>query len=118
MIDSILNSVKKTAAGLTEDDDSFDDDIIMFINNAFAKLKQLGVFTTPYVITGAEETWSDCLGERAAKLASVPAYVSLYVKLTFDPNQNGTLQNSLKEELREMEQRFVYECDPNYDEIP
>lgn len=118
MIDSILNSVKKTAAGLTEDDDSFDDDIIIFINSAFAKLKLLGVFATPYTITGAEETWSDCLGDRAAELASVPEYISQYVKLTFDPNQNGTLQNSLKEHLREMEQYFIYNCDPNYDDVP
>lgn len=114
---SILNTVKKTAAGLTADDDSFDDDIIIFINNAFFKLKQLGVFKTPYTITGATETWTDCLGENEAKLSSVPAYISLYVKMTFDPNQNGTLQNSLKEELREMEQRFIYECDPTYDDV-
>lgn len=116
MINSILNSVKKTAAGLTAEDDSFDDDIVIFINSAFATLKQCGVFNTPYVITGASETWSDCLGDDVYKLASVPAYVSLYVKSKFDPNQNGTLQNSLLEELKEMEQRFIYECDPKYDE--
>ena len=113
---SILLSVKKVI-GLTPDDLSFDTDIIMHINSAFFKLKQLNVFQSPYNITDATATWSDCLGENETKLSMVKSYVSLYVRYLFDPSTNGTLHNALKSELTEMEQRFLYECDPSYDEV-
>ena len=111
---SILLSVKKVI-GLTPDDTSFDTDIIMHINSAFFKLKQLNVFQSPYNITDATATWADCLGDREAKLCAVKTYITLYVRYIFDPQTNGTLHNAMKSELTEMEQRFLYECDPVYD---
>lgn len=111
---SILLSVKKVI-GLTPDDTSFDTDIIMHINSAFFKLKQVNVFQSPYTISDATATWSDCLGEREAQLSAVKTYITLYVRYIFDPNTNGTLHNAMKSELTEMEQRFLYECDPVYD---
>lgn len=110
---SILLSVKKVI-GIVPEVTSFDEDIIMHINSAFFKLKQLNVFQTPYNISDDRETWSDCLGEDEAKLSAVKTYVTLYVKYIFDPNTNGTLHNAMKSELTEMEQRFLYECDPSY----
>ena len=111
---SILLSVKKVI-GLTPDDTSFDTDIIMHINSAFFKLKQVNVFQSPYTISDATATWTDCLGEREAQLSAVKTYITLYVRYIFDPNTNGTLHNAMKSELTEMEQRFLYECDPVYD---
>ena len=111
---SILLSVKKVI-GLTPDDTSFDTDIIMHINSGFFKLKQLNVFQSPYNITDSADTWSDCLGEDEERLCAVKTYISLYVRYIFDPNTNGTLHNAMKSELTEMEQRFLYECDPSYD---
>jgi hypothetical protein len=108
---SILLSVKKVI-GLTPDDVSFDTDIIMHINSAFFKLKQLNVFQSPYSITDSTATWSDCLGEDEERLCAVKTYITLYVRYIFDPNTNGTLHNAMKSELTEMEQRFIYECDP------
>ena len=67
---SILLSVKKVI-GLTPDDLSFDTDIIMHINSAFFKLKQLNVFQSPYNITDSTATWSDCLGEDEERLCAV-----------------------------------------------
>lgn len=111
---SILLSVKKVI-GLTPDDTSFDTDIIMHINSAFFKLKQLAVISEPFNITDETATWSDVLGENEYKLSSVKTYIYLYVKYIFDPNTNGTLHNAYKQEMTEMEQRFLYECDPSYD---
>ena len=108
---SILLSVKKVI-GLTPDDLSFDTDIVMHINSAFFKLKQLNVFQSPYNITDSTATWSDCLGEDEERLCAVKTYICLYVRYIFDPNTNGTLHNAMKSELTEMEQRFIYECDP------
>ena len=110
---SILLSVKKVL-GLTYDDTSFDEDIIMHINSAFFKLKQLNVFQSPYNISDALATWSDCLGEDEERLCAVKTYITLYVRYIFDPDTNGTLHNARKQELTEMEQRFLYECDPGY----
>ena len=111
---SILLSVKKIN-NLHVEDTSFDTDIVMHINSAFFKLKQLNVFQSPYNITDATATWSDCLGENETKLSMVKSYVSLYVRYLFDPSTNGTLHNAMKSELTEMEQRLLYECDPVYD---
>lgn len=111
---SILLSVKKVI-GLTPDDTSFDTDIIMHINSGFFKLKQVNVFQSPYSISDATATWTDCLGEREAQLEAVKTYITLYVRYIFDPATNGTLHNAMKSELTEMEQRFLYECDPVYD---
>ena len=111
---SILLSVKKVL-GLTPEVTSFDEDIIMHINSAFFKLKQLAVFTEPYTIEDDTATWSDALGENETKLSAVKTYIYLYVKYIFDPNTNGTIHNAYKAELTEMEQRFLYECDPSYD---
>lgn len=113
MESSILLSVKKVI-GLTPEDTSFDEDIIMHINSAFFKLKQLAVFTEPYTIEDNTATWSDALEENEAKLSAVKTYVFLYVKYIFDPNTNGTIHNAYKSELTEMEHRFLYECDPSY----
>lgn len=111
---SILLSVKKVL-GILPEVTSFDDDIIMHINSGFFKLKQLAVFDEPFTIEDDTATWNDCLGENEAKLSSVKTYIYLYVKYIFDPNTNGTIHSAYKQELTEMEQRFLYECDPSYD---
>ena len=112
--DSILLSVKKIN-NLYVEDTSFDTDIIMHINSAFFKLKQLNVIQTSFNIADDTTTWSQLLGENETKLSMVKSYVSLYVRYLFDPSTNGTLHNAMKSELTEMEQRFLYECDPVYD---
>lgn len=112
--DSILYSVKKVL-GLAPEDTSFDFDIFTHINSAFFKLKQLAVISEAFNIEDETTTWSDALGENENKLSSVKTYIYLYVKYLFDPSTNGTLHNAMKSELTEMEQRFLYECDPVYD---
>lgn len=112
--DSILYSVKKVL-GLAPEDTSFDFDIFTHINSAFFKLKQLAVISEPYNIEDETSSWSDALGENVTKLSAVKTYIYLYVKYLFDPSTNGTLHNAMKSELTEMEQRFLYECDPVYD---
>lgn len=111
---SILLSVKKVI-GQGPEDTSFDTDIIMHINSGFFKLKQLNVFQSPYTISDSTATWSDCLGDDEERLCAVKTYISLYVRYIFDPSSNGTLHKAMKDELTEMEQRFLYECDPSYD---
>ena len=113
---SILKSIKKVL-GLAPEDTSFDADIFMHINSAFFKLKQLAVITEPFTIEDETTTWADALGENVSKLSSVKTYIYLYVKYLFDPGTNGTIMNAYKQEMNEMEYRFLYECDPSYDEV-
>lgn len=110
---SILYSVKKVL-GLPPEDTSFDADIFMHINSAFFKLEQLAVVSQPFNIEDETTTWADALGEDEARLSAVKSYIYLYVKYIFDPNTNGTIHNAYKQELNEMEQRFLYACDPYY----
>lgn len=82
--DSILDSVKKVL-GIGPDDDSFDVDIILFINSTFATLNQLGVGPADaFTIEDKEPKWSAFIGS-ATNIASVKQYVAMSVKLAFDP---------------------------------
>lgn len=110
---SILKDIKKVL-GLAAEDTSFDADIFMHINSAFFKLEQLAVISEPFNISDETTTWSDALGEDETRLSAVKSYIYLYVKYLFDPNTNGTIHNAYKQEMNEMEQRFLYACDPFY----
>lgn len=110
---SILLSIKKVL-GLLPEDTSFDADIFMHINSAFFKLKQLAVLDNAFKIQDETTTWADALGENETKLEAVKSYIYLYVRYLFDPGTNGTIMNAYKQEMTEMEHRFLYECDPAY----
>lgn len=85
MSDSILNTIKKPL-GLAEDYTVFDHDIIMHINTVIWELRELGVGTNDFNITGVPtETWEDYLGEDEKRLAVVKTFIYLSVKMLFDP---------------------------------
>lgn len=74
MATSILTSIKKLI-GPTEDDTSFDVDIIMHINSAFFRLNQLGVGPSDgFFITDKTTTWEEFLASRK-DLEAVKTYV-------------------------------------------
>lgn len=101
---SILNSVKKSI-GIDPTYQQFDTDIVMHINSVFTVLNQLGIGpSTPYSISGATETWSNFFGE-SPELELVKSYVAMKVRLIFDPPQNGSLLQALKDQIAEFEWR-------------
>lgn len=105
MTDSILVSTKKNV-GLAEDYQAFDSDIIMYINSALSSLSQLGVGPEGgYQITGAEETWESLLGGDP-RLNNVKTYVTLKVKMLFDPPTTGYLMTAMEKNLQEHEFRI------------
>lgn len=113
--DSILRSIKKLLM-VFDDDTVFDTDIIIHINSAFWRLRQLGAGNNDFVITGANETWADYLGEDVNKMRVVVTYVYLYVRLLFDPpTNNASLFNSYQQQLEKYESLIIYECDPHYE---
>lgn len=106
MNDSILTTVKKGISGLTEADESFDPDIIMFINTVLAQLTQIGVGPHEgFQITDKSSTWSDFVGDDP-RLNMVQSYVTLSVRMMFDPPTVGAVAEAFKAKIAELEWRL------------
>lgn len=105
MSDSILTSVKKNL-GIHEDDDSFDPDVTIFINSAFATLNQLGVGPDDgFEIVDASSKWDD-FTDGDPKLNGVKNYVTLKVRIVFDPPATSFVLAALEEQVKELEYRL------------
>ena len=103
--DGILDTVKKML-GVDLVDDSFDMELIIFINDVFSKLNQLGVGpTTTYVIDDRLDKWTDFLLDRA-DLNMVRTYMYLQVRITFDPPTNPSLLENMMKRIQEYEWRL------------
>jgi hypothetical protein len=107
--DSILTSVKKLL-GLSEDDDSFDQDILIHINSAIFTLQQLGIGPDEiFEVTSKDETFEDYLGEKTKQYQSVRLYLYYKTRLGFDPPTSATVTDSLNANVAELEQRLMYQ---------
>lgn len=103
-MDSILFDIKKML-GLDTEYRVFDQDIIIFINNAFMILEQLGVGQDGFKIEGELETWDQFLTD-VSRFESVKTYVYIRTRLMFDPPANSTLSKTLEDTARELEWRL------------
>ena len=105
MQESILKTIKQLI-GCPDDFEQFDLDLTIHINSAFATLTQLGVGPKEgYRITGPDNVWSE-FDEDAQKIGLVKDYVYIKTRLLFDPPTSGSLMDSFKEQLKEMEWRL------------
>lgn len=102
MAQSILNSIKKIV-GLTENDTSFDVDLLIHINSVFSTLTQLGVGPEEgFEIEDTTATWESFLPDKRYNF--VKSYVYLSVRMLFDPPNTSFLGDSYKEQKNE----YVY----------
>lgn len=109
-MDSILTSTKKLA-GLAEEYDHFDPDIIMYINFVFLTLKQIGVGPSGgFVLTGKTATWDSFIPDNEILRESVKAYMGAKVRLQFDP-PSGSYLEALKRQIDEYEWRLNFEVE-------
>ena len=106
-MESILTSTKKLA-GLTEEYNHFDPDIIMYINSVFLVLKQIGVGPSEgFYIQDASDYWDDFISDDKAFIReAVKSYMGQKVRLKFDPPANATLLQALKDSIAEAEYRL------------
>jgi len=82
--ESILDSVKKVL-GLSPDYTVFDLDVLMYINATFGALQQLGVGSdTGFFISDNSTEWSQYVAD-IKYLGLVKSYISMAVRLAFDP---------------------------------
>lgn len=105
-MESILTSIKKLL-GITEDDKSFDMDVIIHINSVFSTLYQLGVGPEKcFSIQDEISTWSDFTSD-VDEINSVKTYTYLKVKLVFDPPLSSTTIAAYEREAKEYEYRLT-----------
>lgn len=104
MDNSILVSTKK-ALGLEKEYTIFDVELISYINGVFADLSQLGIGPAEgYAITNHEETWDAFFED--VNLNQIKPYVTLKVKMMFDPPGTSFHITAMQEQIREMEYRL------------
>lgn len=110
-MESILNSVKASCQIPTEEL-SFDPILIMHTNRVFSTLAQMGVGAPEgFSIQDAYPVWTDYL-EEGLLLGFVRTYVGDKVHLLFDPPQNSSHLQALKDNIAEMEFRISIEVNP------
>lgn len=110
-MDSILNTIKQML-GIGTDDVDFDTDIMVAINMALSKLRQLGVGPeSGMLITGTSELWENFMAADDPRYAMVQMYIYYTSKLAFDPPTNSAVLTSMKGTLRELESRIQYDED-------
>lgn len=102
MPNSILTSIKGLL-GIGEDVTGFDQELIIFINAAFAALYRIGVGTSAiFAISNATQTWDQFVGA-STDFETVKTAVYLRVRLVFDPPQTSYVLDSMKKMLEEYE---------------
>lgn len=102
----MLDTIKK-ALGLSLEDNSFDMDIIMYINAAIAILSQLGLQEADAMpVIDSSTEWPDFLGERS-DLELVKTYIYFRVKIMFDPPTNTAALDAIKNTIENQEWRIV-----------
>ena len=105
MIDSILTSIKKVL-GIDDSYTAFDEDTIMHINSVFSTLNQLGIGPDDgFAIEDDTATWDTYLDGDLNK-NSVKTYMSLKVRLLFDPPTTSFTQEAMKQQAQELEWRL------------
>ena len=107
MNDNILSSVKKLC-NIAEDDNSFDQDLIIHINSALMTVMQeWHGMDTAFRIEDGTETWDDILGEDV-NYEGLKDLVGLKVRLMFDPPSNSSVIQSMNEQIKDLEWRLYF----------
>lgn len=102
---SILTDTK-ASLNIVAEDTSFDSQLLMLINSVLLSVTQIGVGpSTGFYISGVDEEWEDLIGE-ASTLISVKTYISLKVRLIFDPPTSGFLLDAISNQIKEVEWRL------------
>ena len=110
-MNSILTSVRRLSQ-VSSDSNTFDDELIAYINSTLLNLKQLGVGPKEgFVIENAEATWSEFIPDNKVLREATKTYLAAKVRLKFDPPVSGTAMEALKSIISEYEWRLNVEAE-------
>lgn len=109
---SILNDVKLGIGGIEANCTDFDGELILMINGVLNKLVQIGIGLRDFTISDATAKWSDFVSNDLPHLQDVKMYVTLRVKLLFDPPSSSYVMQNIKDECNEIGWRLNVEMDP------
>ncbi len=106
--DSVLLMTKKLL-GITPSLTDFDPDVMAAINAALFTLKQLGAGTKDgKMVSDQTTTYQDLYGDDNPDLdiEAIKQYIYCRVRIIFDPPQQSSLLQSLKEQVEELQWRI------------
>lgn len=101
--ESILITVKRMLIGIGEDDPNFDVILIPYINSALNHCVVVGLGQKGFKISGETETWEDFLGPDFEDYELVKNYISLKVRILFDPPTVGSAVQAINDEIAHCE---------------
>lgn len=107
---TILSDIKSMLS--VEYGDSFDKEILLFINSAVMEVYQLGCCTYQNEVT-EDTTWGDILSTDDMKMSVsfVKKYIYIRTKLSFDPPTSGFHTTALEKELDELKYRLIVQVE-------
>ena len=109
MATAMLDDIKKQI-GIVPEYTAFDDQILLDINAAFATLHQLGVGPEEGFVVDSTTTWDDYI--LAPRLVNfVKSYVSMKVRVMFDPPTSSFALDALNKQIAEYEWRMTSEVE-------
>lgn len=104
----ILDDIKKQI-GILPDYTEFDAQVLMDINAAFATLHQLGVGSNEGFEANKNTTWEEYY--TTSRLNMIKSYVSMKVRLMFDPPTSSFALDALTKQIAEYEWRITSEVE-------
>lgn len=105
---TILQTIKKQI-GIVPEYDAFDDQLLMDINAAFATLHQLGVGPEDGFLVEADTDWGEYISTE--RLSFIKSYVSMKVRVMFDPPTSSFALDALNKQIAEYEWRITSEVE-------
>ena len=111
MQDSILMTIRKLVCG-DPYVDHFDTDLLVHINACFSILNQLGVGPeNGFVVTDETQSWSSYIADNHI-LNMVKTYITLKVRVIFDPPLTSSVLEAMNKEISQLEWRLNVAVDP------
>lgn len=111
MQDSILMTIRKLVCG-DPYADHFDTDLLVHINTCFSILNQLGVGPeNGFTVTDETQSWSS-YSDNDRILNMVKTYVTLKVRVIFDPPLTSSVLEAMNKEISQLEWRLNEAVDP------
>ena len=105
---TILGDIKKLI-GIVPEYEAFDDQILICINAAFATLHQLGVGPEEGFFVDKDTNWDDYYS--SMRLNFIKSYVSMKVRVMFDPPTSSFALDALNKQIAEYEWRINSEVE-------